>query len=469
MSPKAKVLLTVALILSGWIIGFVMGGRFSGRALGAGDSVGEASAVVKTGEGSGMEQRAVVGKSSESAMVRRLPWDRERVVRVVANLAREGNIANFFRHSIQVMDQWEASDFPMVMQTMEGEGRHRGMEEMLGLFAVARWAELDAKAAADFLVKNKKIGGWIDFNGPLLWSIWGTNEPAAAVAYAKTMEDASLRENALKHIVESLARADPDNALTFAKIHAPDLLLKGEFSRALGTEADSGDPERTARRLTSLEASDASTSNAIGEAAALWAKHDRIAALAWAQSLASPSARAGAIKGVYQQWFEIAPKEAAAAALAEPRGGADFGEIGALGVNTWPSGDWAGAAVWAGQLPTEKERIAAYGALGGRLGKDDSKAGAKWLETLPIGSGRDEAIAGYVLQSRGWDGAVRAGIEEGPSAIEWALAISDATKRKESAQTVVKHWFDRAPAEAFEWLQNSPSLTPEQKQEILRK
>ncbi len=218
-------------------------------------------------------------------------------------------------------------------------------------------------------------------------------------------------------------------------------------------------PERTARRIASIERSDEDNNGAVGEAAALWAKQDRAVALAWAQSLPSPSTRATALAGVYEQWFETAPKEAAAAVLAESRNGLDFESIASLGVNKWPHDDWTGAATWAGQLPTEKERIAAHGALGERIGRDNAKAGAQWLETLAPSPERDAAIARYTNQTER---------EDALTAMEWALTISDAPKRKESAQQLVKSWFERAPAEAFSWLQNNQTLTPEQKLEILR-
>lgn len=53
--------------------------------------------------------------------------------------------------------------------------------------------------------------------------------------------------------------------------------------------------------------------------------------------------------------------------------------------------------------------------------------------------------------------------------MDWALAISGADKRKETGQQLVKRWFEHDPAAAFGWLENSRNLSPEEKQEILRK
>ena len=460
MLPKTKILLTLALVLGAWILGFVMGGALRSGPAGAAGTLAEAeraaALAAERGEIAGHSEQA---KSQTSSPERKLPWDRERLQRVTASIAHEGSIANFFRHSMQMMDQWEAEDFPLVMQVMEESAKENDLSEMLVFSAVARWAELDPKAAADYLVKNGKLGGWIDINGPMLWSVWGANDPTAAVAYAKGMESSTFREKALKEIVESLARVDADNALTFAKIHAPDLLAKGEFSQGLAKGAGRADPERVARRLASIEGTASSSDSEMQMTAGFWAAKDRATALSWAQSLSNPSTRAAALAGIYDQWLTSDPKSAATAALTESRNGVDFETIANLGVNKWPDGDWTGAANWAGQLPTEKERTIAHGALGERLGNNDTKAGAQWLSTLAPGPERDAAIARYTYQTESADA---------PTAIEWSLTISDAPKRKESAQQLVKSWFVRAPAEAFEWLQNNRALTPEQKLEILR-
>ncbi len=224
MLPKTKILLILALVLGAWILGFLMGGALRSGPTGAAGAETERAAAALAAERGKTAGHSEQAKSQTSSPERKLPWDRERLQRVTTSIAHEGSIANFFRHSMQMMDQWEAGDFPLVMQVLEESAKENDLSEILAYSAVARWAELDPKAAADYLVKNKKFGGWIDINGPVLWSVWGTNDPTAAVAYAKGMEDSSHREKALNEIIESLARVDADNALTFAKIHAPDLL-----------------------------------------------------------------------------------------------------------------------------------------------------------------------------------------------------------------------------------------------------
>lgn len=329
---------------------------------------------------------------------------------------------------------------------------------MIELFATARWAELDPKAAAEFMVNNKKFGGWFDFDGVLLWSIWGTKDPNGAVAFAKGIKDASARQAGLRVIVDSQARMDPDNAIAFAKIHAPELLKDGSLSSALNENKDPAQPEENARRLVSFHNPENSTSG-IERAAGAWAAQDRNAALQWAQALADPKVRAAALAGVYGAWLPAAPKEAAAAFLAEARNGEVLEGVAIGGANQWPLDDWAGAAAWAGKLPAGQERSAAYSVLAGRLGKENPKAGAEWLQSLPPTPEKDGAIFGY---------ASEVALEDADGAMEWTFTISDPARKKEAGFYVVKRWFERSPADAISWFQKTDSLTPAQKQELLK-
>lgn len=460
MSPKARTLLIITLVLSAWIVGFLMGGWFRGQPEGSAKAdamaAGERAAAERAAATAAKRVGSVEDADSES--VRRQPWDRARLVAAGRSLRREGSVATILRRAIQISDQLGPDDFPGVMDGGADGSADKEMADMIELFATARWAELDPKAAVEYMVKNKKFGGWFDFDGMLLWSIWGSKDPNGAVAFAKGMEDASARKDGLQVIVESLARMDPDNAIAFARVHAPELVKDGSLSSALNENKDPSQPEENARRLVSFHDPEDSTSG-IEQAASAWATQNRGAALQWAQALADPKVRAAALAGVYREWLPAAPKEAAAAFLAEARNGEVLDGIAFGGANEWPLDDWAGAAAWAGKLPSEKERSAAYSALAVRLGKDNSKAGADWLQSLPPTSEKDAAISAYATEVAGEDAA---------GAMEWTFTISDPARRKEAGWFVVKHWFERNPSEAISWFQKTDSLTPAQKQELLK-
>ena len=460
MSPKARTLLTVALVLSAWIVGFLMGGWFRARPEGAASAdavaAGERAAAERIAANAARRTGSVEADDSEA--VRHQPWDRARLIAAARSLRREGSFATILRRAIHISDQLGPDDFPGVMDGGPDGAADKEMADMIELFATARWAELDPKAAAEYMVKNKKIGGWFDIDGMLLWSIWGSKDPNGAVAFAKGIEDASVRQSGLRAIVESQARMDPDNAIAFARIHASELLKDGSLSSALNDNKDPSQPEENARRIVGFHNPENSTSG-IEQAAGAWAAQDRNAALQWAQALADPKVRAAALGGVYGAWLPAAPKEAAAAFLAEARNGEVLEGIAIGGANQWPLDDWAGAAAWAGKLPAVQERSGAYSALAGRLGKENPKAGADWLQSLPPTPEKDAAISAYATQVAGGDA---------DGAMEWTFTISDSARRKEAGFYVVKRWFERSPAEAMSWFQKTDSLTPAQKQELLK-
>ncbi len=460
MSPKSKYLLATALVLIAWIVGFMMGGAFRGQPGNVQGGVNAHSEATEQALRREAGKRVGTVEASDGEQTKREPWDRARLEVAAKGLMREGSIATIFRRAILLMDQLGPEDFPLVMEVGEGREDDSGLSEIIRGFCTVRWAELDPKAAAEYLLKNRKPGGWIDIDGHLLWNTWGGKDPAAAVAFAKGMTKPGERDSALKVIVQTMARMDPDGALDFAKLHAPEMLAKGEFSRELSENAMASRHEDMARRLASIPGNEGATTSAIRAASIRWAETDRTAALDWAQSLSEPTVRDAALAGVYQQWFRDKPQEAASAALAEARNGGDLDAVASVGANGWPLNDWQGAAGWAEKLPTEKERTTAYGALGERLGRDKPQAGAQWMEALPEGPAKDEAIARYVVQVEGEDGA---------GAMAWALTISDEKKRQETSHRVVKSWFERSPASAFEWLQSSDTITPEQRGELLGK
>ncbi len=461
MSPKVKYLLATALVLTAWIVGFMMGGAFRGQPGNAqGGTAGAHNEATEQALRREAAKRVGTVEATDGEQTKREPWDRARLEAAAKGLMREGSIATIFRRAILLMDQLGPEDFPLVMEVGDGKKESDDLADIMRAFCTARWAELDPKAAAEYIMKNDRPRGWIDIDGHLLWNTWGGKDAAAAVAFAKGMKDSGNRDSALKVIVQTMARMDPDGALDFAKLHAPEMLAKGEFSRELSENALASRPEDMARRLASIPGNEGATISAIREASIRWAATNRAAALAWAQSLSEPAVRDAALAGVYQQWFHDKPHEAAAAALAEARNGGDLDEVAAVGANGWSLEDWQGAAGWAEKLPTEKERTTAYGALGERLGRDKPQAGAQWMESLPEGPAKDEAIARYVVQVESKDGA---------GAMAWALTISDEKKRQETSQRVVKSWFARSPASAFEWLQSSDTITPEQRGELLGK
>lgn len=462
MPPLSRTLLVAALVLAAFIAGVLLGGTLS-----TGPSLVSAGGEKANTAGAATSAEAAKGGTpakretmAEAAEKRRLPWDKERLAHTTAALVRESGIANFVRHSMQFMDQLSATDFPLALEANAAPEMRGEFGEMLAGIAVTRWAELDAKAAADYLVAHEKLGGFIDIAGVALWNTWAANDPDAALAYAKTMTDESRREEAIKKIIQTIAQADPAKAVAYAKLHAPEMLGNGDLSSALSSRSRGGDPEVTARSLANIGTDDSDTRDAMRNTVGNWAMTDHAAALAFAQSLSSPTARAAALIGVYNQWFDRDPKEAAASFLAEPRGEADFDSVLLVAASRWTLSDWQGANAWSAQLPTEKERTAFVTNFSMRLGRENPDESVKWIAALPDGLPRDTAIVATIEGSR---------TSASQASMDLALSIANPSARQKTTRQAMQNWFYKDPAAAYDWLQNDPTLTPEQKRALLAK
>ncbi|MEK0450774.1 MAG: hypothetical protein RL088_3042 [Verrucomicrobiota bacterium] len=462
MSPKLRAFLPYVLVVVAWGIGFSMGGGFHtkdgsfAKSAGSNHDAGISDEEARLRVGRVMEP---VPDATDDAR-RHVPWDRERFKRAAAGFSKEGSLLSYARRAMQMTDALTADDFPMVMEAhaeMKGDSKDDFIEG-LEFFLVGRWAELDPKAAAEFLIAHKKLGGFIDINGAVLWGVWASKDPAAAATFAKSMGEGGDKGQALKTILETIARSDADSALAFARIHAPELIADGSLSGILGERNKITDPERAARRLESLGIFDDSTTQAMKTAAWEWAKRDRTAAREWALSLPNANARSNALMGIYEGWFESDRKAATAALLAEPRTGVDLKATVEHLAIVWEKDDWQGAAQWINRLPVDAEKTAAAAKMAERLARDDAVAGAQFLVAVPEGPARDAAIAEYVDYSP---------VDDVEGKMEWALSVSDPARRKATANKVIKRWFSNNPAAAFEWLESGSGMTPEERAAFL--
>ena len=462
MSPFSRPVLRQILVVGGvalaaWALGFFMGGGRGER--GPSEprtTAGSLSSVPHPGPSAiaaGQERGS--GEQKDSGLLRHPSWTRDGLFRAGQSLARESSIITLVRHSMQIADHLEASDFPMAIE-VGADLREEGKDmEVFGAIAMGRWAELDPQAAADYLLKRKDGSGFIDLDGDVVWSTFAAANPAAAAATARRLPNETERLRALRKIAETIARRDPAEAMAFAQANAPELLKGDDLSDALGEAGNAQKADETARQLAAL-----GQDRKLDDATERWSRKDRPAALAWARTLPAGKTRASALEGIYRQWSEKAPREAAEAILHESASGPELDTIANLALGHWPKEDPAGALAWAARLPAEVNLANGYGILAERAGRDDPAAGAKWLETLPSGAPRDEAVARYSIQAVDRDGT---------AALEWAHTIADPEKRLGTMRRLTRDWFSRSPGEAYTWLQNNALLTPEEKVQVLEK
>ena len=360
------------------------------------------------------------------------------------------------RFGMKLTEQLGPEDFPLAIEiaaemkdTLDEEG------EVFKMLALLRWAELKPEAVAEYLKANDKVGkGFIMSDSDMVLAVWGGSNPAAAIAWARTLRE-DQQSDAIKKILEATARRDPDAAVALAQSHAPELLKEGGVADAIESALRKRDPERSARTIASLGAA-----KKISAAAQQWAQKDRDAATRWAQELPDEKLRTEALKGVWQAFANNHPDEAAAQ-LSKNAADAPYVEDSGKNISrSLAQKDPQQAEQWAATLRQPEARKEAFVALGEHYARQDTDDAGKWLNSLPDGADRSSAILGYVYEAKGSHPA---------EATAWAAAVPDADARRAALRTTLREWFRNDLPAALEWLQTTPSISDEDRQAILKR
>ena len=81
----------------------------------------------------------------------------------------------------------------------------------------------------------------------------------------------------------------------------------------------------------------------------------------------------------------------------------------------------------------------------------DFNAAATWLKDLPASANRDTAVGVFAEQVM---------LTEPPSAVDWAITISDPKQRTSALENVWNDWKSRAPGEAASYFQQKGLTIP---------
>ena len=461
MVSRTRVLIIVVAVACGWMLGYGMGGGFRSGGKSPADSRDDAAAH---GRGAAAQQagshngttRTADDTLSDQIAARRIPWTRERLMNSFHAITHDADVLRMARMGLKLADQLGPQDFPAVLELAKGmKDDHVDEAEIFVMLALVRWAELNPKAAADYVMAKDGVSkGFISGDSMVLLS-WGASDPGAAVAWAEALPDKEKRKDALKEILQGAVRRDADAAIALARAHAPELLTDGSLASAIDDALGKNDPGHNARVLASLGATSALQS-AVGQ----WSEKDPAAAMQWAEDLPDEKQRAEALKGIWGQLVREHPEDAAAQ-LSKNAAEAPYieGSTGNI-ITKLTEKDPQQAARWAAALQQPGARKDAFAALGDYFGAQDPAAGGQWLNTFPAGAERDGAIK--IFADRAMSGHPQ-------DAAEWATAIEDTEARRSALGATVGYWCKNDIAAALEWLQTSPSISEEDRQAILKK
>ena len=116
------------------------------------------------------------------------------------------------------------------------------------------------------------------------------------------------------------------------------------------------------------------------------------------------------------------------------------------------------AAEWVAAQPEGQGKVDATGEIVGQGMRSDAVAASEWLNGQPEGDAKDRGISALLR-----DRSVR---EDPEAAVAWADSISNQEMRSEQVERSARSWLASDRAAALEYLEQSNSLSAEQKQSL---
>ncbi len=446
-------------------------------------------------------------------------------------ISREGDAVAFYALYDDVLSEWATLDPQAAMAYASGLAGVAGASARNTVLLA--WAEVDEGAAALWIealppseerrgarqalleaIGRKDLRRFVSLlleakdqrmDGELLnysvWSRWIAKDPRAAVEAAMALPPGALRNQALQGISSSWALKDPEAAISWITLLLPGSerdLAASNLVFQLGMQ----NPKRALQLIMEGFTAPGSRNENIERGAALWARSDPTAAMAWVEALPSGEARQRALDGAFPMWAKHEPQAALAYLLQQPEG-AHRAALMSGAVQAWVENDFEGGFRWlqensthtspemlrkmvgsvAVRYPEQAMRLTRFlapedhatlrsvverwahaqpdqaaahlralpegpererfleGYIGG-LAESDPESAAKAALTLPPGSRQESAMRRVAAEWGGTDPA---------SALQWATALPEGTARDGAIASVVQQWArsDQHAAAAF--------------------
>ena len=314
-------------------------------------------------------------------------------------------------------------------------------------------------------------------NNSQLIGQWADENPAAAEAYARGIEDSAKRSAALGAIAASLARRDPDGALDWARALQKSDGRDNAVLSVVGLLAQK-DPQHVAGMLDEL-ATPQQRSSMISTIASQWVQKDQAAALAWLDGLPGNRARAQAYNSVIYQITQSDPQSAATIFDKLPLNNRNH--MASNIASTWAQQDLAAARDWVLGLDAGsrnnalnsmfttwakedsagaidflinsaeshvQNRTGLFSTMSAQMALDDRGTAIEWAQGLEEKDTRRSAFGGIYNQ---W---AASNAEEVAAHLE---SVDDPLERETLLSSLANQWASRDPDAAFAWFEQLPA------------
>jgi hypothetical protein len=323
-----------------------------------------------------------------------------------------------------------SGDFAELMSLMS-EPR---LDAETALVPLIRWASVDPKAALAFALSQDEFKSSERVIAVIVHEMARADLPAAKAALDHM--EGEERTTSQRAIVRLLQQSDPAAALAYARE-----LNDSEAERNVLVHWAKSDPRAAAAELTTGKPDQVAAVEAIAGA---WANEDRPAFEAWAAGLTDPVGRAVARRAGLALDALTDPAKAAAETAAwlaaEPHAQTSAGDLPVhVAQRWWQKAAPQDVAAWAASLTAGKAKNAALGEVARLWVDEDPRAASGWLGALPPGDGRDQGVRQLV-----WKVSKQAPDE----AFEWARSITGSGLRDQMLAESVRAWAHSDPVAA---------------------
>ncbi len=431
MNPKIKLFAACSLGLGGFALGFIAGG---GRAPTKPDPRGNAG---RTDSASGAAQ---YGSDSPDATAK---GARGQFATVSGATEKESRFFSAFREQDDLKRTHDLVDAAAALSMEEIPGllaRIRTMppdaREMLMPYAISRWAQMDPKAAGDYLVTLTDKNGR-DRAMRYVMAAFVEQGVDVAKAWATSLPPGYHRTNAVQGLISSLAKRDPMKALAILQ-EMPSEARGYNFQTVFGTWAQSDAPGAAAKVMDLPKG--ANRDGAIRSVASNWAQSNPSDAFAWAKDMQEKSQQTAAMQTIMSQWAAADSTGARTAALALPTGELRNNAVSTLiSQIAGRSPDEAKALL--DELPEGSARSAGVSALINSLAQADPKAAAELVTQMPTDRRKGDAVTNV---------AMRYSRSDTPSALAWAETLTG-DQRNSAFSGIAYTWTQQDPKAAFDY------------------
>lgn len=278
------------------------------------------------------------------------------------------------------------------------------------------------------------------FNQNSVISQWAVKDPAAAEAFAHTIEDPNQRAGALSGIAAARAQTDPDGALAWAE-GLTNSSARDQAMRSVLSSMANKDPHRVAEMLDSIQNPGLKQSLMTTVAHQLITT-DQAAGLAWINKLPAGNIRNQALGSAIGQ---IAQKDPASAALLieELPPNVRKNNMSQL-ASTWAHQDLEGARAWLGSIENPFEQQTVLEGIIGPWALSDPEGAAAYL--------KNSDLPAQLLSNHFGTIASQWANKDPEAAMQWAHEIEDPQGRQRALSSAYHNWAAKDPAAAAQQL-----------------